>query len=328
MSAGLALLFVDDEPNVLQGIRRLTRQQRDRWEMHFAESGEDALLILRETDIDVVVADIRMPGMDGTELLRQVKVTNPSIVRIILSGYAEEETLFRSTRVAHRFLHKPCELGELEQTIDEIVQTRRAVSSHEVMELVGRIDQLPALGEVYEELAAAVERDNWSPQGLARIVSQDVSLTVELLRLVKLRLLRAAAANRVGRPGRRLPRRRRDPGRRGRPLTLRHGQRPAHRRRPDRQDEPECGHLRPVMGPPRRRNQPGGGRGVPRRHGPRGRDPGPGRPHRHRRSRAEGHPGQQRSDDRPALPRRRRPGSSSGDTSSASGGSRRSPSTR
>ena len=73
MSADLTVLFVDDEPNVLQGIRRITRRQRGQWNMHFIASGEEALRAIEELDVDVIVSDIRMPGMDGTELLRRVK---------------------------------------------------------------------------------------------------------------------------------------------------------------------------------------------------------------------------------------------------------------
>lgn len=180
----LTVLFVDDEPNILQGTRRATRNMRDTWDMHFVEGGEQALAFLSENPVDVVVSDMRMPGMDGAELLERIRAESPATARIILSGYAEEEAVFRSTRVAHQFLSKPCDLDELKSTIEEIRACRETVKPEAVRDLIGKLEQLPAMGEVYEELVDAMDRDNSSNESIGRIVSKDVALTAELLRLI------------------------------------------------------------------------------------------------------------------------------------------------
>ena len=59
------LLFVDDDPAILQGLRRMLRVMRDEWEMSFAESGQQALRMMKKVPVDMVVTDMRMPGMDG-----------------------------------------------------------------------------------------------------------------------------------------------------------------------------------------------------------------------------------------------------------------------
>ena len=59
------ILFVDDEPKVLEGIQRMLRPMRHEWDMVFAQSGQEALSILAEQPADVVVSDMRMPRMDG-----------------------------------------------------------------------------------------------------------------------------------------------------------------------------------------------------------------------------------------------------------------------
>ena len=180
----LTVLFVDDEPNILQGTRRATRNMRGTWDMHFVEGGEEALAFMNERHVDVVVSDMRMPAMDGAELLGKVRATSPSTARIILSGYAEEEAVFRSTRVAHQFLSKPCDLDELRDTIEEIRGCMESVEPEAIRDLIGQLEQLPALGDVYDELVDAMERDNSSNEALGRIVSKDVALTAELLRLI------------------------------------------------------------------------------------------------------------------------------------------------
>ena len=67
------LLFVDDEPKVLEGLRRMLRPLRDEWDMAFARGGPEALQLLGRDAFDVVVTDMRMPDMDGAELLAQVR---------------------------------------------------------------------------------------------------------------------------------------------------------------------------------------------------------------------------------------------------------------
>ncbi|MEM7272755.1 MAG: HDOD domain-containing protein [Actinomycetota bacterium] len=180
----LTVLFVDDEPSILQGTRRATRQMRQAWDMHFVESGSDALEFLTDRSADVVVSDMRMPGMDGAEFLARVKEHLPSAARVILSGHSEEEAIFRSTRVAHQFLSKPCDVEQLKDTIELVRRSRERVAPTTVRDLVGQLDELPALGSVYEELMAAMTDPNSTNLQLGEIVSQDIALTAEILRLV------------------------------------------------------------------------------------------------------------------------------------------------
>ena len=71
------ILFVDDEPMVLDGLRRMLRGMRNEWEMEFVTSGHDALKILDGKRFNVIVTDMRMPGMDGCQLLNHVKELHP-----------------------------------------------------------------------------------------------------------------------------------------------------------------------------------------------------------------------------------------------------------
>ena len=180
----LKILFVDDEPNVLQAVRRATRDMRHEWDIRFAEDADQAMTMLDEEAFDVVVTDMRMPGTDGAELLMLVRACSPSTARIVLSGYAEDEAVFRSTRVAHQFLSKPCDVELLKRTIAEIRDAQQAVPSGKIRDLIGSVEQLPALGEVYQRLVSAIESGQANNDELAEIVSEDVALTAEILRLL------------------------------------------------------------------------------------------------------------------------------------------------
>ncbi len=107
------ILFVDDEENVLQSMKR---QLRKRFPMQFALSGDEALQKLKENGpFAVIVSDMRMPGMNGVELLSRVKDLYPDTVRIMLTGNADQETAMEAVNNGQifRFLTKPCSTATL-----------------------------------------------------------------------------------------------------------------------------------------------------------------------------------------------------------------------
>jgi DNA-binding NtrC family response regulator len=114
MSNVKRVLFVDDDRNVLTAMRRLFKLQRVPWESVFAEGPFAALEALASTPFDVVVTDMRMPGMSGDELLARIREQYPCTVRVILSGTADSF----DGAVAHHFLTKPCDNVALTAIVD------------------------------------------------------------------------------------------------------------------------------------------------------------------------------------------------------------------
>ncbi len=112
------VLFVDDDATILAGLKLCFRRDRTRWEMIFASDSEEALALLAREPVDVVVSDMRMPGMDGAALLAEVKAMYPDTRRLILSGYSEPETTQRGLLVAHVWLPKPCDPARLRAAIE------------------------------------------------------------------------------------------------------------------------------------------------------------------------------------------------------------------
>src|ERR1700693_5011859 len=113
-----SILFVDDEPKVLEGLRRMLRPYGTVWEMSCANGGEEALAILDSRHYDIVVTDMKMPGMDGARLLEHVRDRYPGVIRLVLSGYFEQEAGLRAVPVAHQFLVKPCQPEKLCEAIE------------------------------------------------------------------------------------------------------------------------------------------------------------------------------------------------------------------
>lgn len=111
------LLLVDDEPNILSSLKRLLR--RENYQILSAGSGEEALLLLAQHQVGVIVTDQRMPGMSGTELLAKVRTMHPKAVRVILSGYTGLDSLTEAINRGeiYKFITKPCDEAEFLETI-------------------------------------------------------------------------------------------------------------------------------------------------------------------------------------------------------------------
>ncbi len=178
------ILFVDDEPKVLQGLQRMLRPMRHEWEMSFAENGGQALEVLHEKPFDVIVSDMRMPGMDGAELLKRVMEQFPQMVRIILSGQSEQEMILRAMRCTHQFLSKPCDPELLKATVSRAFALRDLLADETLKQLVLRIQSLPSLPSIYVELTQALQSPDTSIKSIAEIVSRDVAMTAKILQLV------------------------------------------------------------------------------------------------------------------------------------------------
>lgn len=118
------VLLVDDEPSVLSALRRLFRTQGYRIEQ--ATSGADALALLRETPVDLVVSDMRMPGMDGASFLSQVRAADPSVVRILLTGYADISATIAAINdgAIHRYIAKPWDDNDLLLVVSDAIARR------------------------------------------------------------------------------------------------------------------------------------------------------------------------------------------------------------
>ena len=180
----IRILFVDDEADVLQGMRRTLREMRHEWTMEFATSGAAALEELAKTPADVIVSDMRMPGMDGWELLGEVKKLYPQTVRLVLSGHAEARSIMRAVGTAHQYLAKPCESGTLKAAISQTYRLRDLLSSDRLARLVGRVDTLPSAPKAFQEILACLQGPNASVADAAKIIGRDVAMTANVIKLV------------------------------------------------------------------------------------------------------------------------------------------------
>lgn len=177
------ILFVDDDLNVLQGLQRMLRGMRQEWEMHFVDSGASALDMLARQSFDVVVTDMRMPGMDGAELLTEVNARYPGTVRVILSGYSQEESVMRTVGPAHQYLAKPCPPQALVAVVRRALDLRGVLGAEGLRQLLAGLKSLPTPSGSYFSLVKYMDSPTASANGVAELIGQDVAMTAELLKL-------------------------------------------------------------------------------------------------------------------------------------------------
>jgi len=179
-----SILFVDDNVNVINGIQRQLRPYREQWQLFFANSGSQALKLMTQHPIDLIVSDMMMPEMRGDKLLTIVSEHYPATVRMILSGDADEETLKNGLEVAHQYLSKPCNSETLREAISQIFKIQACLRNPLIVAGIGDANQLPSLPRVYQELNAAIANENSTIRDIAEIFSSDMVLSAKLLQLV------------------------------------------------------------------------------------------------------------------------------------------------
>ena len=140
------LLFVDDEQRVLNSMRIMFRRQFD---LYLASHGAEALDIVKSKDIDVIVADHRMPKMTGVEVLSRVRTMSPRTVRILLTGYADLDAVEGSINDSEvfRFLTKPCAPKQLRETIELAAKLAREAPVPEPQAELSPLDTLEIIME-------------------------------------------------------------------------------------------------------------------------------------------------------------------------------------
>lgn len=180
----LSVLFVDDEESILSGLRRQFHSLRDDWEMRFVASGEAAVQAQRESLADVVVSDMRMPGMSGVELLELVRRQWPGTVRIMLSGQTDQAELLDFIGSVHQFVQKPCPPDQLRRIIARSARLAAAIEQPRLREVVAGLISLPVLPESYRSLLQALEDESSNALKVAAIIESDLGLRTKLHQMV------------------------------------------------------------------------------------------------------------------------------------------------
>jgi HD-like signal output (HDOD) protein len=175
------VLFVDDEPFILDALRNALRRQRDQWDMVFVTSGQAALESLALHPRDVIVSDMRMPGMDGVQLLGAVRERYPGTARVILTGEASNDELMRALPVAQQVLSKPCKSVLICETVERLFKVQALLGDESIRACVGSLGRLSSFPKTYRALSQAMLREDVSLEDIAQLVERDPALSAQAL---------------------------------------------------------------------------------------------------------------------------------------------------
>ena len=175
------ILFVDDDSRILEGIENMFFDAPDEWQLEFATSGTEAIDFLDADGFDVLVTDMKMPGMDGAELLAIARERFPSVVRVVLSGHTDQVEAQRAMPIVHEFLSKPCDPETLTKTLEQALELTHHFSLA-ARAAMGGLVCLPARPKIYPRLAAMLEGDAGADE-VAEVVESEMGLAAKVLHI-------------------------------------------------------------------------------------------------------------------------------------------------
>lgn len=178
------IIFVDDEPAIIRSYERFFFDMDEEWDMDFVLSAADALSLMEKAPYDVLVTDIRMPGMDGFQLLEEVKQKYTATVRIVVSGQFDEKLLLNSVNLVNQYLFKPCDPEEVLKLIQKAISVDDTLNDERLHEIVSGMDSVPTLPSIYNEITALLRNQNSSLKAIGTVISKDIALTAKVLHLV------------------------------------------------------------------------------------------------------------------------------------------------
>lgn len=176
------ILFVDDEPQILKSLRRLFGNSP--YTTLFAENAKEALEFMSQNEVDLIITDIRMPDMDGFQLLAQVKKLYPRVLRVTLSGFTDSKSILKALEenLAKLYVFKPWDNQELLLTVDRLFEVEDMLNNASLLELINNISSLPTVPALYNELCHLIEEDA-SIDMIAKKIEMDQSISSKILRV-------------------------------------------------------------------------------------------------------------------------------------------------
>jgi putative nucleotidyltransferase with HDIG domain len=179
------ILFVDDEPAILRTLQRTLRNLLATHQIDFESNPLAAMARLGETDYDLVVTDMRMPGCNGVQVLEAAARCNPGGVRAVLSGYSGEDEMAQVIPLAHLFIGKPFDPS----TITDLIARASALVDmplpDDLRRRLGGLQGLPPVPKLFATLNRALEEHDRksSLADICAILNQDVALAAKLMQL-------------------------------------------------------------------------------------------------------------------------------------------------
>jgi HD-like signal output (HDOD) protein len=156
----------------------------EKWAMHFADTGLAALDECSRYSFDVVVSDMQMPGMDGTELLSEIRRLYPGTIRLMLSDHTDNQAILQALGATHQFLSKPCDPETLQTAVERASALKHLLANPRLTKLVSGMDNIPTMPDVYRKIVAVLQKHDASLLDVGAEIANDIGMTTNILKLV------------------------------------------------------------------------------------------------------------------------------------------------
>ncbi|MBC8061312.1 MAG: HDOD domain-containing protein [Clostridiaceae bacterium] len=179
-----SVLFVDDDNSILKSIRRELMDAD--FKTFFVDSGQEALKFLYENKVDILVTDMMMPNMDGSELLKRVKYLYPNVVKVVLSGYVDQKIIFKliNSNLSKAFINKPWRENELIDTIHDIIEINEKLNNVDIIGIINSSNKLPTLPVMYNQISNLIEDEKSEVDDIIKLINTDQVIASKILRVV------------------------------------------------------------------------------------------------------------------------------------------------
>ena len=178
-----SILLVDDEPQILKSLESLFLST-NLYNVYLAESAEQAFDILGANEIDLIISDMKMPQVDGYQLLKQVRERYPNVLRVILSGFTDEKHVFKALQknIVKLYIFKPWEDEKLLNIVKQLIDTEDLLSNANLLSIINNIDHLPTIKANYQRILNLIEQDADMLQ-VSKEIEKDQSIAIRILHL-------------------------------------------------------------------------------------------------------------------------------------------------
>jgi len=179
----MRILLVDGDADFLQRVRKGFWRNHRSWEVISVQTGSAALQALDRDPVDILITDLRLPDMEGAQLIQQVRERQPGVVRIALSDPAEAEWLEQVEEGLHRLFIKPLEPDFLVGIVESLDTVDDATSARSIRAFVGGLGRIPSLPGLYSELVALLQREDTGMGEVSRLIQRDLGMASQVLKL-------------------------------------------------------------------------------------------------------------------------------------------------
>ncbi len=175
-------MFVDDKELILDSAKRYLADAE--FQVVTAQDGKKGLEVLESRPVDMVIADYKMPDMNGLEFLEAVRERFPSVRRSIGTGYMDEVESFQtiSDNLVSNYFKKPWDYATLQNELEHLLRIKKHLEKEKLLDTLSKIGTLPTMPDIYNKFIQAVE-DGSSAHQIAAIIEEDASVTANIIHI-------------------------------------------------------------------------------------------------------------------------------------------------